>query len=84
MPPFRTIKPVNPLVGMVVFDPVTTRLEVFNGVTWHTLGDRLCLVCKYAESDHEQYSLTYSDGHKFVGDNLEYLEYKYEQHQKAF
>ena len=77
--PFPTIKPVNPLVGMVVYDQVNDRLEVFNGVTWHTPGDRLCLVCKYAETDHGHYSQEYSDGHKFVGDNLEYLEYKYER-----
>ncbi len=73
------VKPVNPLIGMVVFDYMTGKLEVFNGATWQVLTDRLCLVCGYAEPDHGRYSMEYSDGHKFIGDNLEYLEYKYEQ-----
>ena len=74
-----TVKVINPYPGMTMYDPVSEKIWMFNGATWHPLNDRLCLVCNYFESDHEKYSLEYSDGHKFVGDNLEYLEYKYER-----
>lgn len=69
----------NSPTGALVYDAFSNIFLVYTGRDWVKLEHRLCMVCMYAEVDHEKYSNEYSDGHKFVGNNLEYLEYKYEK-----
>jgi len=71
-----TSKNPTPFLGELYYDPNAHMLWVFNGYgSWSLVSDRLCLHCKYAESDHARYSNEYSDGHPFIACNLELLEY---------
>jgi hypothetical protein len=71
-----TVSPVNPVVGALVYNKLDNKLMVFNGVTWRQVGEiiRYCVICNGAEWHHEMHL-----SHPFCSNNLEFLEYKYDQ-----
>jgi len=78
-----TTKPINPLVGMTVYDPALGILQIFNGKTWvdvHTSNPVYCVVCNKLTHMIENNMIP---DHPFCGNNLEYLEWKSEQAERS-
>ena len=65
-----------------MMDNITKQLDadVWGTFNWGTktgrVPERYCTYCKFPKLSHEAYSNTYSDGHPFFNDNLEFLEWK--------
>ena len=82
MPIIPTKKPINPLVGMTIYDPGTNMMQIYNGATWvdvHASNPVYCVVCKKLTHMIENNMIP---DHPFCGDNLEYLEWKNEQRER--
>ena len=71
--------PFAPVAGQLIYDKTANVLHVYNGVTWRPIGYpiRYCIECKKAEWAH-----TGESKHPFCSNNLEFLEYKYEQSKR--
>ena len=77
-------QPNKPLVGMTYFDKFTNTMKVFDGAVWKIVSMTIeyCCLCKKADYDHEPYSIQ-DVGHPLFHNNLEYLEWKLGQRERA-
>ena len=60
-----------------MMDKITIDIETnLWGTITGRVPERYCIYCKFPRTSHEDYSARYSDGHPFLNDNLEFLEWK--------
>ncbi len=76
---FPTQKPEKPLIDDVVYDKTLSKFMIYRGATfnWVYIDELVphldCTLCKVSILEHQ------GQGHPFFKDNLEYLEWAYEQ-----